>query len=1095
MSDSNAPATAQDRTSPIGMPLEGAHIIEASAGTGKTYTLEMLFCRLVVEKKVDVKDILVVTFTRAATAEIKDRLRARLAEVERRLETGEIARLPEDLVRLVSSQGDLRDTLALVRGALASFDDAQIFTIHSFCQRILDEHAFVAGADAGLAVDSTDAVFRECLKRFYARHVDADGPGMRSLCALGILPEHKLWRALAGLAMHEAGALFDAPALKGGDDDAVTNAAYEVMSEFVKTYPALHEEVRRERRATDFSGITHAVAKLLQRDDGTFAELVARDYRAVLIDEFQDTDAEQYAIFKTIFIDHAVPGDYLCFVGDPKQSIYRFRNADVKVYAQARKALPEANRWHLKKNYRSAARLLDAMNAFFGAEGFFADPDIAYETVDCGDAGKEGLKRNGQIVPFVRVLLTRESGKGRFDKASCANLAARVHELLDPDNGYTYEGRELTADDIAILVRTHAEIEEVRQALAAYGIDVHAQTQRLITETAEFKALKTFLLGVIYAHDATYVRSALATSLFCASAAFANLDEKTFDEHLSRFSQYREIGRKRGTGYLLERVLEESGAYRALLESPEGRAGIVNWGHLAEILHELDARLKTPEAVLGELLAMSASQVPVDDAGESPMHVRMHKARNVVRVMTYFASKGLEFPVVMLPLLGGFFADKSPGSYPLLSYYDATGQKHFAIQEWLSPEGKKASDRENWADRLRLLYVAVTRASAHLEIADAPAVKLGVETALAKVPSIGAGLWRKLAAKLPDAIELGELPSLDSTLSDETAAKAHGSVGETLEGCAARPGAQPRDRDWAATSYSAIVKNREEEAAHRDDVPAAEAPAFDTQTTLEALAGPCGLPEDDIVFFPRGAIAGEALHAFLEKIDFTDEAAWKATAQEVAQRFFPALNSGRLARMMLGMARNLAAVALFGDKTLSELDRGDRASEMDFCLGVSNAQAGAALSQAMREAGRPGYAMAPLRSEKALAGYLKGFIDLVAFVDGRYWVLDWKSNFLPPRGEFDSARAFFTGAYGRPALQKCMQEDGYCLQYVLYCVALRRYLKARLGSRFDFASQFGGVRYVFLRGARPDLPGFGVWEDRPDEAFLARIEAILGDAR
>ena len=1084
--------TTRANDDPIWMPLAGTHLIEASAGTGKTFTVEMLVLRLVLEKRLGIGRILVMTFTRAATAELKNRLYDRLAKAQRALSARQLPEDSEVFKAILAPHLEDEEALESVRRALAEFSEAQVLTIHGFCQRVLSDHAFAGGIDAAMTVDSTESIHKEAVRLCFSRCIPEDGPLMRSLIEHQLAPQAKFWDAMANLAMHEGQALLDgasavfAPDKEGRALENITGA----LEVFRREYPKLHEEICARKRQTDYAGITQRLARLLSEEGRGLAGRIAQDYDAVLIDEFQDTDAEQYGIFKTLFLEHARSGDYLCFVGDPKQSIYRFRNADVKVYAQAKKALPEECRWNIVKNFRSCRELLSVINAVFSSKDFFVDEDIAYGGVSCGNPDKRPLCRQGSPVESLDVLMLEDKLVDGYGLHACAHLASRIAQMLDPAECFTLEGRPVTADDIVVLVRKNEEIDKVREALRPYDIAVHASTRKSVFKSEEFAELKAVLLGVVYANEASYVKTALATALFRAVVPMGGLSESALEEQMTVFAGLRDLCKEKGAGYLIAKLLKENGVYPMLLSSDRGAASLTNWEHLVEILYELDAVWKIPEALLSHLLALGASEASEDDAGESPASLRMPRAKNVVTAMTYHTSKGLQFPIVFLPFFGTFFKPHLKQGRALLSYYDEEGRKHYVADNHAGKKANALSGREEASDRARLAYVAVTRAASHVEITDSTcAAHEGFDTRLRGGAGEPGDYWKGLQDALPGQVRV-------LTPDDIALGKPVRVLRPEAGTLAARPDAEGRRESWAVTSYSSLARRKDEDASeHQDDLPRGATETRDVQASHARLKAECGMDAGDILFFPRGAQPGEALHAFLEAIDFTDERSWKDAALEVAGRFFARDKLASCAETMVSMARDVLSVPLFGDVRLKDVSASHRECEMPFYMNVADTGAAQALSSLLRRSARPGYGIAPLAPGVSLAGYLKGFIDLVVEVDGRFFILDWKSNCLNAKAPFADAQAFFKDAFGQACMQACIEEHAYSLQYLIYSVALVRYLKVRLGQTFDFERHFGGVRYVFVRGARPGLPGVGVWEDRPERALLEEIDAILGGAR
>lgn len=1202
-------------------PLSGSHLIEASAGTGKTYTIAALYLRLVAqgistggrEEPVGVPQILVVTFTKAAVSELKERLRKILTDVRRHFAEDPDFKDPEIVdpgLRPIVDGLDAEKAVPLLEKAITEFDGASIFTIHGFCQKVLSEGAFTLSKQVPRSVDDGTEVYEEALRLFFEREVlpNQEDFGALVSCDLGIGAQ--AWRVAARMGLGEPNAVFKGiPVFKEFDtalyerglaivkspgfredlesffarpktdilqtlrsvehemaskavfdelqkplryadivkcwedfgkshvlgpllwcsDPTVLSAftkkakrkqlsfgpkawelsdilgtlassagqarAWHVVEKFRDQAPALFAEAGARLRTLTFDAmITDLMRAVSPSGQGCAASRLANiaslraKYRAVMVDEFQDTDFSQYEIFKNAFLEGDNRGRFFCAVGDPKQSIYRFRSADIEVYLEARRAIGAANTHTLSDNYRSCPEILGAVNRIFCIPGIFRNQSITYDPVACGSPSREKLYVRGEPVRACVVFTSGEQTVPAYMKDMTRTAARRIAEMISPGSGYVLArpgrpARPLLPGDIAVLVRRNSEVQMIAKELRNYGIAVKAPSRVSIYDSAEFAELVSILEGVLYASSAVQVKTALATTFFDSREVMTGTADGAFiEKKMQEFSAYRDDWKARGAGYLLKKLMGEARLAGRFAGTIEGEALLTNWEHLLEILYRLDEDWVFPEALLTHLKSLKAEE-STDEETDSPETLRLPSDEKIVTVMTYHKCKGLEFPVVFLPYIQKVSSSKSTGTGALDYFYE--GQVKAYVPNIAS--GKPYQElikEEREAEAVRLFYVAATRACAHVELGLPGDENLKIR---------GLTDWLSCC--------LGGLPPVrflggDSNVGVIGAVCGGRPTPERVSGgnavITALPGAS-RKNAWVQTSYSGLMRGAQAMDAimsegHADD--AARDAVLDASGALAVLTS-FGLPKADILCFPRGAQAGETLHEYLEKIDFTDDALWERTARECAARFFPENELGALVPMMLSMSGDIVRASLGGGIKLSQVALSDRKSEMPFYLSMRKGFSGADLMGALARHPKPGYDFVCPNAAPFDRGYLKGFIDLVFLCGGKYYIVDWKSNFLSDSVTGGSVEAFLQRAYSREGMLSAMRGHGYCLQYLLYTVALVRFLRKRLPG-FSYEKHIGGVRYVFLRGTRPGLSGAGVWEDLPDKELIDELDRILG---
>ena len=1230
----------------FGCELAGIRQIEASAGTGKTWNICGLYLRLLLESRLEVQRILVVTFTNAATAELRERIRQRIADTLAFLHA-ERAGAPapggdDFVVRLLArARGELgiptADLLSRLELALATFDEAAIFTIHGFCQRALadtpftaqmplalelvrDDSNWVAEAandfwrrriaaddlDAGLAghlVASKDSPegFAALLKRHLskplaaaawpaeldtAQRIPADdlvathAVAMRiwhderdaiedlitrSLPALSAVSykEDSVRTAMAGwdeLLRDDDGLaaldlsparidLLGATRLAAGTKkkqvtpqheffdvaqhlldlrvratQSLAHARLALLRDLLAEGAAAQRQAKRRQRVIAFDDMLFNLHDRLTNGQSPWlAGELKKRFPAALIDEFQDTDPLQFAIFRTIYTtptDDALSTAPLFFVGDPKQAIYSFRNADLHTYLEAgRHALA---RYSLADNQRSSEPLIRAMNQLFGANdrAFMLD-GLAYQPVAFGAKPREAfVDTSAPRAPLqVWTLPPADDGEPIFQRdAQAAVVAATANEIArllaaarlgQVRLGQGAKERPLAAGDIAVLVRSNAQGTQIRAALTARGVGSVELSQASVFRSSDAEELDRVLTAILEPARERTLKAALSTELIGLDAArIAALadDESALLGAVQRFAGWRDVWVQRGVGFMLRQWLAADHVAARLLARPDGERRLTNLLHLVECLHEAGERLPAPDTLLRWFQSQRVSP-DADDATQ----LRLESDQNLVQIVTIHKSKGLEYPVVFCPFLWsasrGGHADGLTG----VAYHDDDGGTVIDYGHEFLPDERKEDIKqrlklEESAESLRLVYVALTRAVHRCVIVAGCYRSAGrYPSATASTRSLlnwlvaGQGLtpaewfehkngvapvtaaWNALAAGSDGAIGVEPLP-----LGDTLTLRPDRPAPDTL---AALPPPRVLPTGWRIGSFSALAHGAAHDRSGVDhDLRALDAAAMPPAADVDAWHA----DEDDPLLFPRGPAAGEAIHHAFESIAFTDRATWPAAVTSALHKLRTmgepdapgdegsALRGRMLARLIEGTLSTPLALGTPTPLRLADLPSSRRLVELEFHLPSHRFDAHA-LNDALAAGGYslPRLDFAPLR------GFLKGFIDLVFEHDGRFFVLDWKSNHL---GDTPAH-------YGQAGMAAAMRDQGYHLQYLLYLVALDRYLRHRLAG-YDPARHLGGAVYLFVRGVRPgwrDAAGAptGVFFHRPAAATIAALSALL----
>jgi exodeoxyribonuclease V beta subunit len=1186
----------------LGIPVEGVQLIEASAGTGKTFTVATLYTRLVVELGLPVSRLLAVTYTEAAAKDLRDKLRERLARAANLLEAlpvdadatvlmpregdGAADALTRALLASAHAKGEALPALRQrLRLAVAQMDLAPIHTIHGFCQRALREHALAAGqplaprtlvaneatlrrevatefwrqraddADAIAGLLSIwkspealanelqellgfDALLPECsavdlraARADFAMAFDAHGKD-----AFDLLPEARKaggvsttfskdeqlaevylalqrWREdpeggdPATQDLHHFGTRYlQAKRLKKVDPpehpffdaidaflEAQLQARCRVVHEAVDYARDRLAEIKRERQLAGFDDLIRELADALDGAQGDrLAAELQRQYAVALVDEFQDTDPRQWRIFERLFARGGASGEVraLFLIGDPKQAIYRFRGGDVATYIKAKAKAAQAHR--LDRNFRSRPLALRATAALFaqGGAGAFDQPDIEFEPVQPGGACLDGhFQRVGADAPALTLqLLGLPDGVSKDEvRAQLArNCVVAIHELLAQAQAGgnalavrrsdgTLDTRPVRPGDITVLVARNQDALLMQQALSEAGIPSVAAGRASLYESEEARDVHAFLAALAAPADDGRLRALLATPMFGLDAAAI----AAFDTDLAAHRAWQDLAQdwlaialRRGAMAALAGVCARESA--RILSQSGGERRLSNYLQLVE---ELQAAQAGATGLAG-LLAELDRRVQDADRNNDAELVRLESDAARVRIMTTHVSKGLNLDLVFLPFAAIYSGGNADRRAPRRAHYHEGDRRVAKLFAQGAREREVVEDAdEEFAEQVRVLYVALTRARFATwvgwglckEVHKTPLAWLlhrTGETRPGKLDSLQVerALQRLLEA-VPGAVAVelpvspGHVAALPRLRFDEAAVLPP-----------ARVARRALDRDWWVYSFSQLA--REDSGA---PVGGAE----------DEAAGAVWPPTQRQRF--AGTRFGNALHAALEGVRFGDWHGWQGALPPPGQleALRQALHDegfGSEADLEEGLPLLTRLVAdtlnarLPEGTVLATLPDESRCAEMEFHFELAPVAVPALLALLHRHGlidARRGFGL-----RARLEGLLTGFIDLVYESGGRYYVLDYKSNLLP--------------GYGAEDVQRSVREHEYDLQYLLYTLALHRWLRFRLGGAYDIATHLGGVRYLFCRGL---AQGEGIHALRlPDELVLA-LDALLARPR
>ena len=1171
---------------PLTISLKGQVLIEASAGTGKTYTIAFLFLRLLLEKKLSVDQILIVTFTKAATEELRGRVRLRIREALDCLQGQESRDNGQDqdktLTALIETIGeDERETAAiLLTDALLRMDEAAIFTIHGFCQRMLQEHAFESGSPFAMEfLENEETLRRQIIEdfwrnRFYKAgrkeaewvlslwetplelldklrgHVFRHGvkyiprvrdseieegenvlePLFKKVRLLwekeggeisGLLYENKklsrdknkgygvsrLDDAVATLNRfcsfcgQDMGWLIEDEKLlqlftrsminrslkKTGKGDPPAHLFFDIFDDFLSAHAELsgkrrimvyqdgmdflRAELSRRKRENGqlyFDDLLTELAGAVTGGQGLrLASQISKKYPSILIDEFQDTDQLQYRIFANIH--KGGKGGGLFLIGDPKQAVYGFRGADIFTYIKARQDTGDAGQFTMTTNYRSTGKMVASVNKLFARTNPFLFAEIDFSPVKAaGKAGETPFTIGAEPVAPLNWLILPEGvdkRSGRVKKLSKeeagiagADLCAgKIYSLLGmgKTGAAVFGERKLSGGDIAILVRTHRQAETVRRSLDKLGITSVYIGQESVFASSEAEQLFTILSGLHGFTEPGLVCNLLATDLFACTAL--DIDqlrgaEVKWAEMIARLDNYLQIWKEQGILSAFYRLLGNENGVERILSMEGGERKLTNYLHLVESLQEISSQFPEPERLLRQL----EEEIENSSIAQDSQQLRLESDRNLVKLVTIHKAKGLEYSLVFLPFLWSARPCKKDEH---LVFHGQDQPEQLLVDLGSGVESNyELAEKERLAEDLRLLYVALTRAryscficwgwvssmekSALNYLLHSGAVPGGTAEIMEELKSSGGELVVTAGA----GGEKGRVSMEDDSPVDISPAIFNGFI----------------DNSWRVFSYSGLTKGsgagQEQPDYDRLDEPSATVKNID---------------DADIDGFPRGAAAGVCIHAIFENIDFTDSANhFDIVEKQIKLSGY----DEKIIPFTCNWIKDILAAELMDGFSLSMLPRRDRIDEMSFLFSLDKVN----MSEFNRILNK--FSIAALNPGKNISstmhGLMTGFIDLVYRYDGRFFIADYKSNYLG------------TGAadYARANLAFAVFEHRYDIQYLIYTLALHRYLGSRLPD-YNYEEHMGGVQYLFLRGMGPGQPvGTGVFGEYPPPALIRDID-------
>lgn len=1116
--------------------LQGSNLIEASAGTGKTYSIAILALRLVMEKNIPIQEILMVTFTKAAVAELETRVRlfirlAHMASLDQKIDDDKIKDLVlESIARFGIGKVEVERRL---KTAILFLDETAINTIHGFCQRTLNEYAFETNQIFGSGATSEvelNVVLESAVNQFWRkeitsletellRHIEAGfkredlkefaknilggqlmvqaepyepgflEPGkqkeiLERLAEIELRIEEVMQEAstyvesnydeLMEKVLADPHAKKDFPELLDNLDDLFDRIlkdrekkyVIKIFGELIEILDKAQEpkeelqvaldllinklqqfalekivvEIKQVKEKNSLLTFDDMIQKLYEavvyRNHAGLRDALRIKYKAVFIDEFQDTDKMQYEIFSHLFSETP---SILFFIGDPKQSIYAWRKADINTYFSAKKMVN--NVYGMNTNFRSSDAVVAAQNAFFKPKPDFdtfefsgAADAIEYIHVDAPKDNQKGDFVSG-IGLEKPMSIIKEKSKNKI-----ANTTAAIVVQLLGDNGYGIVSkgvkRSIKPSDIGILVRSNFEGKSIKQVLSQSNIPAITIDETKLSETTEAKEV-LYVLRAVFDISRSNINKALLSNLSGLNLEdVLNINEEFV---LNQFKSYQESWIQNGVYVMLMRFISDYQVKTHLLADghSNGERQLSNVLQLLEILHKTQT---FNQYAPNELINWLQKAIENSAAAGDEFEQRIESDEDAVKILTIHKSKGLEYNVLIAPYL-----DLQPVIKGYPSFRDPVNSEYyFGNQNLMSEEQNAALNAQLQQENRRLIYVAITRAKYKCYVFENVASRQQVGSAL--VP-----ILRAIEEVKPEEIEFIEAPEMDDTFRYRSNEKKF-----PIEYAKASQFSL-KEVNWRKLSYTYLN------------------PEHPIVPKLSS-----GMVQDvygDFIFkkLKKGAFTGNLLHSIFEHIAFNDRYHWDKIVKRSLTRL-ALLNQELYNEHLLNLLDHVTEIDLYdGQRSfkLSEISNSTRLNEFEFDFTVKPFQ-----SQAIKQLSTEKVPF-HLRNFEQLEGMMNGKIDLFFEHQGKYYILDWKSNFLGDRLE----------DYGQEEVWAAMEENNYHLQYHIYTIAVCKYLKMRKAD-FNYETDFGGVFYLFLRGIRSSGEE-GVFFHKPNLSIIDEMGQIL----
>ena len=1154
------------------LPLHGTHLIEASAGTGKTYNITRIYLRMLIEKKLTVQQILVMTFTKDATEELRGRVRK---DIEFALQNWGCFDDSDPFFTEMQELHSASVAKPILHNALLHMDESSIFTIHGFCNRVLQEQAFASSLEFSMNMEADTQVLElDCIRDYYRLLAKTDEAAYALITSKWVTPEafyHAFsntlsncdlltspnidelkedFKAQCALSLEELVSnrdrIFEA-VIEGHKDAIKRTAEFETLIEWLSkaegnipkaakdflnggryrkaenkvlvecslkfkaeaddllkhiessrvyslaanTITTIRKSIakaKERQQVMNFDDLIQRLDVVLQGDkDNVITDSIRTKFPVALIDEFQDTDPKQYRILRAIYDGYcdASNGNAIYMIGDPKQAIYGFRGGDIFAYLNARNN--SDHNWLMDTNWRSSSQMITAYNRLFFGESLPASIDaqigndnvfnygIDYIPVKSGGksdksplvdlSGKSAMELT--FFPahesYQPARGNKDSNRADFSSVISAWCASEISRLLSEKA--TIDNKQVIESDIAILVRSGREAALIGDALSELGLSsVYLSNKENLFKSVQAHDLYTALDGILHLEDGSKMMAGLSTRYLGGSS------------QLLEQIQNNEIEWENSQVYLkeLRQSWEEKGFMQMALtfvhqtyvpEANDHERAMTNTIHLLELLQQASVKFKQPR----QLVRYLRDQLVIDTK-RSESELRLESDDNLIKIVTQHGCKGLEYPIVFLPFVSKYSDPTKFGQ----SFHDIqifhNDEDELVKQLGHDKKGIEKALEEGSAESVRLLYVAVTRAIHRCYICATPYDKTELSS-LSK--ALGITDACQLESKLNELSQ--ELPNdIGFTRIEELSFDSHSVTKVTIEIDDYQPSifSGDIDKSWHLSSFSSLTRN----------VHAKSGISKPARSDDEVIVNN-NISANDIRFaLYKGARSGNLLHDIYERLDFSQPNYSRACRA-------PLFSYGNLPEGFkpedihdwIDDTLHCEFPLLNQDETicLAQIPQKQTLKEVEFYFPVANVNTFKLSKMLSHHRELPKNDNVRLPSTETLQGMMHGFIDLIFEKDGKYFIADYKSTYLGDQ----------LASYSQEAMSVDMQSRYYDLQYLIYSVALHRYLLARIED-YDPDFHFGGVYYFYLRGMSRDA-NTGVYGKTISSDLLIELDSIF----
>ncbi|GAB5408815.1 MAG: exodeoxyribonuclease V subunit beta [Balneolaceae bacterium] len=1162
--------------------ISGISLVEAGAGTGKTYNITSLFVRVILEKKLSPANILVLTYTEAATAELKNRLRGRIKESISALEGEEV----DDEFLLDLSKRFDRSHIQILKKALYQFDEAAVSTIHGFCQRLLKENSMVFGVSPKFEILSDDrSLLQEVVDHFWRNFLKSNTTDFRKalvnfIVESGYFPDNLMERVKAIIdkpyailipeskplssfekdfdelkeafniakkafleEQKEIESILNSDSLNGNKYKNREKHFEEIKNWFntnefpikpvdrlylfssfmredgkkkgkeipeLKTFKIVDEylELSESFSEIEVSWLTNAsieirtafeqtkegqdlltyndlliqVEKGLEKNDG-FVEQLNKKYPVALIDEFQDTDPVQYSIFQKVY--SRSPDSALFMIGDPKQAIYSFRGADIYTYIEAREQANSNQKYSLSNNYRSSKKLIECVNKVFEkVKNPFLIENLPFKSAlfpEGKDTSELLFKEEGRELnplQFIEIEvegLTADGVRKNITESTCTEIL----KLLSGD--FKVNDLPIQESDIAVLVRTHYQAQEIQNRLRGSGVKCIVNSKESVFLSKEASELYLILSAILNPSFEDGVRAALTTeALGFSSEDIQHLlkSESEWEGVFQKFLNLNKLWKEKGFLRMSSRLLKEFGVEFNYAKFFDAERRITNTYHIFELLDKAERLNHFSINGLKNFFKIKRNEESNNNSDEEI--VRLESDERLVQIVTMHASKGLEYPIVLCPYLWEGITVKEVPTFSFhkrkQAFLDIGSKNDQRIHH------KEAKLNEELAERVRLCYVALTRAkvACFVFVVDGSDSELSPFSALFEGnESIKQRIYDQLSlstAKYKSIHKNGKtkLSTLIRSFCDDTKMmdfrKPYTQISNYLKTD------ESEENEFKTlsfsrsdlfqfqkiTSFSSLSQSSKqnpvfEEKAGFDYDDFNQAPQSEENSNISILS------------IQKGAKTGTLLHEIFEEIYFNDPRTFDVViSKSILKHGFSDVWKPVLQKLV----RQTVDHRLKDEICLADLSANDCLIEMEFHFPISSIELSSLMS--IIRGGEEN------KVGSSISGFMKGFIDLVFVKNGKYYILDYKSNFLGDSiSDYDNA-----------SIKEEILHSKYDLQYHIYVLALHKMLE-RSVPNYSYEEHFGGVMYLFLRGIDPSKKGSGVYFDKPEFSLIQALSSSI----